>query len=289
MPRLSYWWSRLRTLAARVDALEHRVDFLNAENIRLNQVIRELVFANELKRVDTTRPSFDWQWGELPEGQAMPSNPAFLAEVAETTSRLCDRPADWFQGKSVLDAGCGSGRWSYGLSQLGAHVLSVDQSANALAATTALCAAFPHHRSQQADLLNLRLGETFDLVWCFGVCHHTEDMLRALTNVAACVTPGGRLFVMVYGYPLTPDECASHALYERWRQQLAPLPFSERVVRLQEAFPGTDTHGNFDAMSPAINELVSWEWLQTFLQDQGFTDVRRTIAHGNHHCVATRR
>jgi SAM-dependent methyltransferase len=39
---------------------------------------------------------------------------------------------------------------------------------------------------------------TFDVVYSWGVLHHTGDMWSALANVAPLVKPGGRLFVAIY-------------------------------------------------------------------------------------------
>jgi 2-polyprenyl-3-methyl-5-hydroxy-6-metoxy-1,4-benzoquinol methylase len=286
--RVFSFLKRLRHAPGRTDALEHRVDFLNAENIRLNQVIRELIAANKLARFEDTSPSFDWQWGSLPAGEAMPTNPAFLARIPDRLLEMTGQPREWFAGKSVLDAGCGSGRWSYGLSKLGANVLSIDQSEHGLEATRTLCRSFPQHRTQKVNLLSLDLPEQFDFVWCYGVCHHTRDMISALLNVIARVKPGGSLFVMLYGYPIEVGDFKTHAMYEAWRQRLMPLSFEERVAAIREGLPEEDAHGWFDAVSPTINELVTWEWLQAFLQNHGFHDVRRPWPHGNHHVMADR-
>ncbi len=42
-----------------------------------------------------------------------------------------------------------------------------------------------------------RLGQ-YDIVYSWGVLHHTGDMWRALENVARAVAPGGVLFIAVY-------------------------------------------------------------------------------------------
>ena len=69
--------------------------------------------------VRATRDSFDYQWRNLPEGEAMPSNPAWKSEVGKTICRFADFPEEWFIGKKVMDAGCGLGRWTYGFGTLG--------------------------------------------------------------------------------------------------------------------------------------------------------------------------
>jgi hypothetical protein len=94
---------------------------------------------------------------------------------------------------------------------------------------------------------------------------------------------------MLYGYPLTAREFAVHASYEEWRQRLMALPFAEKVAALRQAFPPEQVHGYFDAVSPPINDLVTWEWIQAFLGEQGFEAFERTLDHPNHHFVARRK
>ena len=42
-----------------------------------------------------------------------------------------------------------------------------------------------------------RLG-SFDVVYSWGVLHHTGDMWSALGNAERLVAPGGRLFISIY-------------------------------------------------------------------------------------------
>lgn len=284
---------RVVEVAPRVSDLEQKVRFLVAENLRLNQLVRELIYVNGLKRSGTgpqTKGSFDYQWREVPEGRFMPSNKDFLEQTPGLLLERTALPREWFKGKKVLDAGCGSGRWSYGLAKLGANVTSIDQSEGALAATRELTKEFGTVQTVRQDLLAVDLPrESFDLVWCFGVAHHTANLLLAMENVMSMVKPEGHLFMMLYGYPTTPIAFSVHAEYEEWRQKLMHLSYPEKVEVLKKHFPAEDVHGWFDAVSPLINDLVTWEWIQTFLRDRGFEDVKRTVDHPNHHFVARRK
>ena len=53
----------------------------------------------------------------------------FRPELVDEFLADCELPAEFFAGKDVLDAGCGSGRWSYALSRLGARVHAMDLTA----------------------------------------------------------------------------------------------------------------------------------------------------------------
>ncbi len=273
--------------------LEEKVRFLVAENMRLNQVIRELIYFNKLKRSDAgaqTKESFDYQWREIGEGKWMPSNPDFLKQTPTLISKWTHLPPEWFVGKRVLDAGCGSGRWTYGLLKLAAQVTAIDQSQSAVEETRLLTKDLHPAALRQADLLELRLEKhSFDLIWCFGVAHHTENPLQVIQNLIPAVVPGGYLFMMLYAFPQTIDDFATKASYEEWRQRLLPLSNTGKVELLKKHYPAELVHGYFDACSPLINDLFTWEWIQSFFQKEGFTGIQRVSEEFNHHFVAQKR
>ena len=182
----------------------------------------------------------------------------FKADAASLIETYTGFPIDWFRGKDVLDAGCGNGRWSWALGTAGATVTAVDQSEAGVAAATGTCAGFPGFRAVQHDLLKpLDLAQEFDLVWSFGVLHHTGDTRTALANVAACVKPGGYLYLMLYGEPrwLHPGEFRSINRYNEMGQTLAPMEFDERAEFLRSKLGDWNGRNWFDAASPSINDL----------------------------------
>lgn len=110
------------------------------------------------------------------------------------------------KGQSFLDAGSGSGLFSLAAMRLGANpVHSFDYDPQSVACTQELKRRyFPDATAwtiEQGDVLDTQylqgLG-TWDIVYSWGVLHHTGDMWRALKNVAALVKPGGRLFISIY-------------------------------------------------------------------------------------------
>ena len=105
----------------------------------------------------------------------------------------------------MLDAGCGNGRWTEGFVRLGCEVTAVDASVNALAQVRARFG--DGVRTRQGDVLEadrLLAGERFDLVWSWGVLHHTADTGRGIRTLERLVADDGIFYVYLYGRETLP-------------------------------------------------------------------------------------
>jgi SAM-dependent methyltransferase len=234
-----------------------------------------------------TLASFDYQWGAIPSGDAMLSDPWFVENAdGILAEELLGVDRRWFRGREALDAGCGGGRWTLALLRLGCRVTAVDFSSRALASTRAqmdrLAAdAVGEGRlaTERADLISPAslARRRFDLVFSFGVLHHTGDTRRALANVAAMTKDDGLLFVYLYGAgSLTRLRRAALALA---RAGLAPLGFRAKRALLARVLPGRDTHQAFDLLSPLVNDRRRRAEVEGWLRAMGFTEVAQTIPH----------
>lgn len=106
-------------------------------------------------------------------------------------------PAD-LDGRLVLDAGCGMGRYLRVAAGAGARVVGLDLSWS-LRAARELTAGLPGVRLVRGDLLRPPLAAgTFDHIYSLGVLDHTPDPRRAFLALAGLLKPGGRLVVWVY-------------------------------------------------------------------------------------------
>jgi len=113
---------------------------------------------------------------------------------------------DHLRGRTFLDLGCGSGLFSLAAQRLGAEqVVSLDYDDASVDVTTELRRRFaPHasnwrvHRGDVLDAASLHQHGRFDVVYAWGVLHHTGHMWGALDNIIQSVTTDGRLFIAIY-------------------------------------------------------------------------------------------
>jgi ubiquinone/menaquinone biosynthesis C-methylase UbiE len=111
---------------------------------------------------------------------------------------------DRWRGKRVLEVGCGIGTDSINFARAGAQLTAVDLSSESLriAANRAeVMGVADRIEFIQADAeeLGTRLtGGPYDVVYSFGVVHHTPRPDRALAAMRAVTAPGGTLKLMIY-------------------------------------------------------------------------------------------
>ena len=109
-----------------------------------------------------------------------------------------DFPVEQLQGRLVLDAGCGLGRFSEVVLNHGGRVVAVDLSRAIDAAYENLGGSGDIHFIQ-ADIFRLPFRrQTFDFAYSWGVLHHTPDPPKAFQALAPLVRPGGKLMTFVY-------------------------------------------------------------------------------------------
>ena len=140
----------------------------------------------------------NWQWFLAGLTEAMVDNATeslaeFLADVVN------------LKGKSLVDVGCGSGLSSLAACRLGAsRVVSFDadvyavECAKRLRERFGLAGAWSISRGSVLDRNFLSALGTFDVVYSWGVLHHTGDMWRSFDNVISLLKPGGCLYLSIY-------------------------------------------------------------------------------------------
>jgi 2-polyprenyl-3-methyl-5-hydroxy-6-metoxy-1,4-benzoquinol methylase len=107
--------------------------------------------------------------------------------------------------KVFLDIGSGSGLFSLAAYRLGAKVFSFDYDQDSVNCTKYLQEKYakndPRWSVEQGSVLNRDFLKKFgkvDILYSWGVLHHTGDMRQAFENVANMVNDGGSLFISIY-------------------------------------------------------------------------------------------
>ncbi len=111
---------------------------------------------------------------------------------------------DEARGRDVLEIGVGAGTDFLQWLRRGARATGVDLSPVSLAETRARAAAEGHPEAplQVADAEHLPFSDaSFDVVYSYGVLHHSPDTEAAIAEVLRVLRPGGEARIMIYHVP----------------------------------------------------------------------------------------
>jgi SAM-dependent methyltransferase len=146
--------------------------------------------------LDNYAANFGFQWNRFRQTQL--DSHSGSAVSRERFLRTTAWKPESLEGLTILDAGCGAGRFAEVALSLGATVFAVDFSR----AVEACRQNFPGHPNLhvvQGNIYSLPFPENcFDAVYCLGVLQHTPDPRRAFLSLPRYLKPGGRLAVDIY-------------------------------------------------------------------------------------------
>lgn len=202
------------------------------------------------------------------------------------------------QGLRFLDAGSGSGLFSLAARRLGAEVHSFDFDPESVACTHELRRRYAaeshaplestHWQVDEASVLDAdylqSLGQ-FDVVYSWGVLHHTGEQWRAIDLVSQRVRDGGLLFIAIYNdqgdisrwWLLVKRLYNSHAL-ARWLLTLFYTPY---FIGVRWAYRKIKGLGDVQRGMTLWFDMIDWlggypfevakpEQVFRFLADRGF-------------------
>lgn len=185
-------------------------------------------------------------------------------------------------GKRVLEIGCGLGTDTLQFLRAGAQVTALDLSERSVSLARQRAALFGFQvLFLHSDAENLPLpDESFDLVYSWGVLHHTPDTERALAEARRVLRPGGTALVMLY-HRRSLRALQTYIIYGLLRGR--PLtPVSELLARYHSESPGTKAYTRsevrqmFQAFSRvAVKPILTpydtrrrlYRWLRPFLPE----------------------
>lgn len=150
--------------------------------------------------------------------------PEQIAAAQQSLERVLG--PEGLRGKSFLDLGSGSGLFSLAAYRSGADVTSID-----IDPASVRCAeALRERESVSADRWRIQAGSaldsesleqlgTFDVVYSWGVLHHTGQMWQAIELAAKRVKPGGRFWLAIYN-----DQGTMSGIWRKIKQVYVKLP-----------------------------------------------------------------
>ena len=196
-------------------------------------------------------------------------NPARIKTAEESLREMLELTN--LEGRSFLDIGCGSGLFSLAAKRLGAaSIFSFDYDEQAVACAKLLKADYAHDYSDwqidRGDALDSEylsgLGQ-FDIVYSYGVLHHTGDLWKALGNVCATVKPGGKLYIAIYN-----DQGVVSKAWLTIKKFYNRLPSWARPVFTAMFVPGAEAPY---VVKNLIDGKVPWDHWSTYYSRRGMS------------------
>jgi SAM-dependent methyltransferase len=168
---------------------------------------------------------------------------------------------DLLRGKSVLEVGCGAGRFTELMLAAGAHVFACDLS-QAVEANYENCKGWPNYFVCQADARLIPVvPNSFDFVLCIGVIQHTPSPEETIAVLARHVRPGGMLVIDHYSH--------------NYEQNFLQRNLRRLLIRLPASIAKSVTLGIAGALLP----LHRFTW-KTLMHRRGLWRLRaRLVRH----------
>lgn len=264
---------------------------------------------NQVHQKKETRFGFGKNWAQ------------FLTNLTEERIKIAEESlkkglnVQNLSGKTFLDIGSGSGLFSLAARRLGAAVHSFDYDHDSVECTRSLKARFFPHDDQwiveQGSILDkdyLKKLGCFDIVYSWGVLHHTGHMYEAFENVVSLLNDHGKLFISIYNDQGRSSQrwLSIKKLYNesnfvmKWILVLYTLirqwirTFVMDVIKKGNPFKSWQVYAKNRGMSP-FYDLIDWvggypfevakpEDVFNFFQNKGLTLIYMTTCAGGIGC-----
>lgn len=220
--------------------------------------------------------------------------------------------------KKILDIGSGSGLFSLAMHRLGAEVYSFDYDPTSVACTKELRSRYYSNNAkwivEEGSVLDeqfLKSLSSYDIVYSWGVLHHTGNMWTALENAASLVKKNGNIIIAIYNSQGRKSQfwkkvkkfyCSGILGKTIITLVFIPLFFLKSIVisiiKRENEFTSykrkrgmSITHDWFDWLGGFPFEVASVDEIFHFFQKRGFVlkNIKTTNGLGNNQFVFVRK
>lgn len=178
---------------------------------------------------------------------------------------------NFFNNKNCLDVGCGTGRFSFCMSNLGANVWGIDPGEDSIAEATSLAKKMGLEKITflKQNAYELKFNDNFfDFVTCNGVLHHLDKPKAALKEIFRVLKKGGKFWLYVEG-----SGGIYHDMWDLVYSSFEDVPY-QRTLEMCNLLNISDLHFWMDRFYAKYN-LISFKENEERLKDIGFTEINR--------------
>lgn len=184
------------------------------------------------------------------------------------------------KGKTLLDMGCGSGRFTIALTMTGAKkVYGIDLGSESIknGASIAEAANINEITFDTGSVLELPYTDNFfDFVFCNGVLHHTEDLEQGIKELYRVLKRGGESFLYLYA-----DGGLFWYSRKKMPEIMKKIPQSYTMAILELLGMPNNRFLFTDNWYVPIERHVSKQYLEEYLCSTGFSSIKKIVSGRN--------